>query len=53
MFGVGGILGRPMPEKLAAVLRNQRVDAMIRQAETIRDWPESADREEYAVRRVR
>lgn len=41
------------PESLAQVLQAQHERAMIRQAETIRDWPIALERQEQAEIQVR
>lgn len=42
-----------MPENLAGFLRQMRIDALICQAETVRDWPSNADRIAEAMTHIR
>jgi hypothetical protein len=42
-----------MPDKLGRILRQMRADCMIREAETIRDWPEGQERFEFALSHLR
>ena len=42
-----------MPERLAKVLHEHRIDALIAEAELIRDWPDTPDRTEHATLLIR
>jgi hypothetical protein len=42
-----------MTSKLGSILRQMRADCLIREAETIRDWPNGEERTEYAARHLR